>query len=211
MLARTVASLAVISLVLPACTMVLWRDNRTHEYEDIPNARAYHLFDHTEAFVVALDEAAVARLRECAPECAAATWCEVRLPSVGDAVAFFRRRDKELWLLHEAGSPPSWYVGERAQPRKLAPQAPPTRIACTVTPLAAAPASLGSEIEGLGVVDVVVHDDGTPLAVRIAATPLAMAFDGTVVVVGAAAVVATIVLSPIGLLMKGLETLCNDE
>jgi hypothetical protein len=197
--------LLLLLLPTPGCaTRWLWQDHRTHGYESVAHARAYHLYDDVESFVVALDERAVARLRQGAPECAAAPWCEVRLPSVAAATAFFEREDRELWLLHEAGEPATWYVGERERHGTFPPPLPPTRVACTVTPLQQAPASLAAEIEGLQVVDVAVQDDQTPTAVRIVATPFAVVADGAYAAYLVAATPVALALSPILLLFRGL-------
>lgn len=191
-------------------TASLWRDNRTHEYEAVPGARAFRWPSDAHAFVVALDEPAVAKLRSGAQDAAASAWLDVRLPAQAGSESVFDRPRLELWLVHEEGAPAAWFLGERARPQKLTPPSSPTRVPCLVTALPAEPMTLGDAIEHVQVVDVVVRDDGTPFVVRVVATPLTVALDGAFGVIGVAGVAVAIVLSPIGLVLKGIEHACED-
>jgi hypothetical protein len=181
------------ALALPSCTFALWRDNRSlarTEIECSPAAaEAYRLRGHPHAIALHLSPAAVQALREHVPELPPTLgWLHVRVPWLTGSDAETPSRPVNLVLYRDVpGEPPFWTVDPpEANERKLWYPADwrelYERVACDVWVLAEPPAARGAEVE-VTFACATRGDDGTPVLLRVALTPVMVAGDCVLVAV----------------------------
>ena len=218
-LLRTLTLLLAAVFALPACTLLVWQDNRSHmtaRMEPAPSLRAFRDPEVPTAFVVQLDAAAVQQLRSHAPELPPQLeWLRVRArheafaerlaaacqPDTRWPVRLVLFRDAPdvaaFWTLDPTYAVADLGLGTNWRPHYEA-------AACDVVLLSTPPATLGSPVPAVTLEYATRRDDGTPLLVRIALTPLALALDAVGAALVAVAVVAMIPLAPIAWLVHEL-------
>jgi hypothetical protein len=192
-IATTLGCVLGCAVALPSCTFALWRDDRSLTLTAIESApaatHAYRLPGHPQAIALHLSPAAVQALREHAPELPPTPgWLRVRVPWLTGRDSETPPRRVNLVLYRDApGEPPLWTVDPpRHNERKLWYPADwrelYERAACDVSVLAEPPAARGAEVE-VTIACATRGDDGKPVLLRVALTPLMVAGDCVLVAV----------------------------
>ncbi|MBL8754349.1 MAG: hypothetical protein JNK15_13690 [Planctomycetes bacterium] len=203
-LLRAATALLAFAFAMPACTVLLWRDDRSLRTEEIQidAPTAYRVEDCPTAFFVHLPEAAVRTLRGHAPELPTdLAWLRVQAHDDGFADNLRLACDEDrphivcLNLFRRApGQPAFWAIDPVRWGTWLSTPSWAARHAdarCDVAILAERPRLLGPPVHGLAIAYATCNDDGTPVLTRIALTPLALAGDTLL----AAAVVVTVAIA----------------
>lgn len=221
-LSRALTALLALLFALPACTAMLWSDNRSLAMTDVaapPELRAFRLAKEPTAIVLELPPAARAALRVHAPELPDnLQWVRLR-PHGSDDAAIAAHIDRACardarWPLRIVvfRDPPDTPLAWTFEPDlftyamfgKSSDVAHLRRAACDVTPLPTRPDDLGEAIPSITLDHAVVNDDGTLLVARIALTPVALALDAVGAALFVAAAVVAIPLLPFAWLVQEL-------
>lgn len=213
-LLRALTALLAFAFALPACTAMLWSDNRSLTVTDVtapPELRAFRLAKEPTAIVLELPPAARAALRVHAPELPDdLQWVRLR-PHGSDDAAIVAHIDRACardarWPLRIVvfRDPPDTPLVWTFEPDlftyamfgKSSDVAHLRSATCDVTLLAGRPDDLGEAIPSITLDHAVANDDGTLLVARIALTPVALALDAVGAALFVTAVVVAIPLLP---------------